>query len=285
MSDYSYEATAKKIPIDGGTLHYNEAGSGPVLLMLHGSGPGVTGWENFSDTLATFAADYRCIVPDFPGYGASDSIAGNPIEVCTSAVMQLMNALDISSAHIIGNSLGGIVAGLFAAYNPDRVDKFVSIGGMGINIFSSFPAEGLTRLSQFAENPTRENIVHWLNSMVYDRSIVTEEMIERRMVQAVEEKTLATTRVLYSQEAIDGMQQAFSGPDATQRIAHLSSIKSPVLLTWGREDRVSPLDMALLPMKLIPNCELHVFPNCGHWSMIERKHEFESVVTAFLART
>ncbi len=284
MTDYSYDATAKSLKTASGTLHYNEAGSGPVLLMLHGSGPGVTGWENFSDTLASFAADYRCIVPDFPGYGASDSVEGNPIEVCVNSVVELLDNLDIKKAHIIGNSLGGIVGGLFAAYHQDRVDKFVTIGGLGINIFSSFPAEGLTRLSQFAENPTREHIVAWLNSMVFDRSLITDELVERRMKQATESKTLETTRVLYSQNALDGMQQVFSGPDATQRIAHLTSIKAPTLLTWGREDRVSPLDMALLPMKLIPNCELHVFPNCGHWSMIERKDEFESLVKAFLAR-
>lgn len=284
MTDYSFEATAKSLNTASGKLHYNEAGSGPVLLMLHGSGPGVTGWENFSDTLASFAADYRCIVPDFPGYGRSDSIAGNPIEVCVNSVVELLDGLKVSKAHIIGNSLGGIVGGLFAAYHQDRVDKFVTIGGLGINIFSSFPAEGLTRLSQFAENPTREHIVAWLQSMVFDRALITDELVDRRMQQALESKTLETTRVLYSQGALDGMQQAFSGPDATQRLAHLTSIKAPTLLTWGREDRVSPLDMALLPMKLIPNCELHVFPNCGHWSMIERKEEFESLVKAFLAR-
>ncbi|MGV0802596.1 alpha/beta hydrolase, partial [Mycolicibacterium elephantis] len=53
---------------------------------------------------------------------------------------------------------------------------------------------------------------------------------------------------------------------------------------WGRDDRVSPLDMALIPMRTIPNAELHVFPNCGHWAMIEAKAAFESTVLAFLAR-
>ena len=284
MTDYSFEATANSFNAPAGKIHYNEAGSGPALLLLHGSGPGVTGWENFSDTLASFAGEYRCIVPDFPGYGKSDSVDGNPIEVCVQSLIALMDGLGIEKAHIIGNSLGGIVGGLFAAYNPNKVDKFVSIGGLGINIFSSFPAEGLVRLSQFAENPTREHIVAWLNSMVYDRAIVTDELIDRRMQQATESKTLETTRVLYSQASLDNMQQMFSGPDATQRLAHLSSITAPTLLTWGREDRVSPIDMALLPMKLIPNCELHVFPQCGHWAMIERKQEFESVVRAFLAR-
>ncbi|GFG80102.1 hypothetical protein MPRG_33780 [Mycobacterium paragordonae] len=58
----------------------------------------------------------------------------------------------------------------------------------------------------------------------------------------------------------------------------------PTLLTWGRDDRVSPLDMAIIPMRTIPNAELHVFPNCGHWAMIEAKAAFESTVLAFLSR-
>ncbi len=59
----------------------------------------------------------------------------------------------------------------------------------------------------------------------------------------------------------------------------------PTLLTWGRDDRVSPLDMALIPMRTIPNAELHVFPNCGHWAMIEAKEAFESTVLGFLTRS
>ena len=64
----------------------------------------------------------------------------------------------------------------------------------------------------------------------------------------------------------------------------LPRIQAPTLLTWGRDDRVTPLDGAIAPLRLIPRCELHVFPNCGHWVMIERKDEFESVVLSFLRR-
>ncbi len=284
MTDYSFDSTANTLKTANGTIHYNEAGNGPALLLLHGSGPGVTGWENFSATLANFAENFRCIVPDFPGYGRSDTVDGNPVQVCVEAAIALLDGLEIEQAHIIGNSLGGMVGAAVAAYHPTRVNRLVSIGGLGLNLFSSFPPEGLVRLSQFAEEPNRENIVSWLQSMVFDRSLITEELIERRLRQATEAKTLETTRQLYSRAALDGMQAMFSGPDASQRIAHLSSIQAPTLLTWGREDRVTPLDMALVPMKLIPNCELHVFPNCGHWAMIERKTEFESAVQAFLTR-
>ena len=71
---------------------------------------------------------------------------------------------------------------------------------------------------------------------------------------------------------------------ATMSIAHLPAIQAPTLLTWGRDDRVNPLDSALIPMRMIPNCEFHAFPNCGHWVMLEQKAAFEATVQAFLTR-
>jgi pimeloyl-ACP methyl ester carboxylesterase len=64
----------------------------------------------------------------------------------------------------------------------------------------------------------------------------------------------------------------------------LGRIQAPTLLCWGRDDRVAPLDGAIAPLRLIPRCELHVFPDCGHWAMLERKAAFESVVLSFLLR-
>ena len=64
----------------------------------------------------------------------------------------------------------------------------------------------------------------------------------------------------------------------------MHKVKCPTLLTWGRDDRVSPPDMSMVPMRLIPKAELHIFPECGHWVMIEAKEAFESTVAAFLAR-
>lgn len=284
MTELSYDSTSRILETEQGNIHYHEAGSGPVLLMIHGSGPGVTGWANFEGNLPLFSQHFRCIVIDLPGYGKSDAVPGNPVLESVMGTLRLLDGLNIDKAHIIGNSLGGIVASQVAAYHPHRVEKLVMIGGIGMNIFSSFPAEGLQLLNEFAENPTRENVVRWLNSMVYDRSLVTEELIEKRLAQATEPKTLESTRALYSREAIEGMQALFSGPDATQRIAHYSSIQAPTLLTWGRDDRVSPIDMALIPMRLIPQCELHTFPKCGHWAMIEAKEAFENVTLAFLTR-
>jgi pimeloyl-ACP methyl ester carboxylesterase len=284
MSAFTFEATSKTHAAEHGSIHYHEAGQGPDLLLIHGSGPGVSGWANFEGNLPVFAEHFRCVIIDLPGYGKSDPVDGDPIGGCVTACLTLMDALDISRTHIIGNSLGGIVGSHIAANCPERVNRFVTIGGIGVNIFSPFPAEGLNLLTEFTEDPTRERIEQWLRSMVFDQSLVTEELIESRFKRATEAVTLATSRKIYARASINAMAEAFRGEHGLQRVAHLGKIQAPTLITWGRDDRVTPMDIALLPMRIMPNAELHVFPNCGHWNMIERKEEFESVVKAFLLR-
>jgi 2-hydroxy-6-oxonona-2,4-dienedioate hydrolase len=265
-------------------IHYHEAGQGPALILIHGSGPGVTGWANFRGNIGVFAQHYHCFIVDLPGYGGSAPVEGNPMATAAQAIIRFMDDKKIDKAHIIGNSLGGLVGSIVAAQHPARVNRFVAIGGIGYNIFTPFPGEGITLLSEFAENPTRENLVRWLRSMVYDESLITEALIEERMKQALEPNTLASTRALYSKAALNGLKAMNAGPNAAASFAHLASIQAPTLLTWGRDDKVSAMDRALVPMRMVPNCELHVFSNCGHWTMIERKAEFENVVLAFLAR-
>lgn len=269
---------------DGRRIAYHVFGEGPPLLLLHGSGPGVTGLENFAGNIGAFSPHFKTYVLDLPGYGHSDPAPGIPDVAATDSVVSFMDALKIESACIVGNSFGGIVGARLAAFHPARVRKLVTIGGFGFGIFCAFPNEGINLLMEFAENPTRDRIVQWLRSMVYDPALVTEDLIERRLAQAMEPKTLATMRQMYSREALAAMKALFSGPMALKSIEFASAISCPTLLCWGRDDRVTMLDRALLPMRFIPKAELHVFHDCGHWAMIERKAEFEQTVTGFLLR-
>ena len=277
----TYENTSKTIQLQHGELHYHEVGEGPCLLLIHGSGPGVTGWANYQNNLEFFSEKFRCIVIDLPGYGKSAPVEGDPVSSCVSVCVSFLESLQISSVHIIGNSLGGIVGSHIAAQCPTLVSSFTTIGGIGLNIFTAFPGEGLNLLTAFTEEPTKERMEVWLRSMVYDQSLISDELVESRFAQAIEPKTLATTRKLYSREAIQHIARARQ-QFATKTLEHLPSIQAPTLITWGRDDRVSPMDISLIPMRLIPNCELHVFPNCGHWAMIECKDQFEALVMSFI---
>ena len=286
MTDLTYEETLHEITTDAGILRYHEAGpiDGPPLLLLHGSGPGVTGWRNFRGVLGTFAEFFRCLILEFPGFGVSDDFGGHPMVTALDAVARFVDALGLDTVDIVGNSMGGGVALNFAIAHPERVHRLVTIGGIGRNILTPAPAEGIRLLQEFTEEPTRERLIRWLHSMVYDPAIVTEELIEERWTHATDPDTLAGARRMYGKEAFAQLMKVMESSKGPQPWAAMHRVKAPTLITWGRDDRVSPLDMAMIPMRTIPNAELHVFPNCGHWTMIEAKEAFESAVLAFLLR-
>lgn len=281
MSSLTFTGTSRTLELEHGTLHYHEGGTGPALILLHGSGPGVNGWLNFGANLPALTEHFRCLVVDMPGYGDSDAGSGHPIEVAVAALVEFMDKLDLEKALFLGNSLGAIVASYIAARHPKRVARLCMIGGVGLNLYSPFPNEGINLLVDFTESPTRERLVAWLQSMVYDPAIITEAIIEDRWQRATNPKTLEVNRKIYSRAAMKALADTQA---KTQPWLHLPEISCPVLLTWGRDDRVSSVDRSIIPMRVIPNCELHIFPNCGHWVMIEKKAEFESVALAFLLR-
>ena len=278
------EHPLREIETPKGVLRYYDAGDGPALLFLHGSGPGVTGWRNFRGVLPTFAAHYRCLILEFPGFGVSDDFGGHPMVTAQGAVKPFLDALDVPRVDVIGNSMGGGVGINFAIHQPDRIGKLVTIGGIGTNVFSPGPSEGIRLLQDFTEEPTRQRLVDWLRSMVYDEALVTDELIEERWALATDPPTLESARRMYGKAAFAQMMAMMRAADVPMPWAQMHKVACPTLLTWGRDDRVSPLDMSLIPMRTIPNAELHVFPSCGHWAMIEAKQAFESTVLAFLQR-
>jgi 2-hydroxy-6-oxonona-2,4-dienedioate hydrolase len=280
----TFEETSKIMERPEGALHYHEAGEGPPLLLLHGSGPGVSGWANFGANLPVLARIFRCLVLDLPGYGRSAPVAGHPVLVAASAVRGFLAGLGIPRTHILGNSYGAIVGANIAAHSPEMVERFATVGGFGFTPFSAFPAEGIIRLVEFVEEPTRERLVAWMRSMVFSETVLTDAMIDARFKTAHEPAVMATSKVMYTRAGIAAIAERMQGPEGMADLAYLSRIAAPTLIIWGRDDRVNPLDGALLPMRAIPNCELHVFPKCGHWAMIERKAEFEQVVIGFLTR-
>lgn len=275
----------RELVTEHGILRYREAGDGPPLVLLHGSGPGVSGWRNFGRNLPVFAREYRTFVLEFPGFGVSDDFgAPHPMMSARTAVTAFLDGLSLDRVRLIGNSMGGFIATDFALSAPERVEKLVTVGGAGTSVLSPMPGEGIIRLSEFVENPTRDSLIAWLHSMVYDRALVTEEMIEERWAQATEPATLASAKQMYGAAALEQMSKAAASSDASPSWANLGRLTAPTLITWGRDDRVSPVDMSLIPMRTLPRGEVHIFPNCGHWVMIEQKEAWESVVTAFLRR-
>jgi pimeloyl-ACP methyl ester carboxylesterase len=283
MSELTFESTSRFLDTAKGKLHYHVAGDGPPLLMLHGSGPGVSSWANFRGNLPVFAGHFTTYMLDMPGFGKSYSPDGNPMMAAPGAVLDFLDGLGLGPLPIIGNSMGGSVASRIAADHPERVSRLAVIGGVGLGLLSPSPPEGIKLLVEFVENPTRERLVKWMESMVYDTAILTDEFVQMRWESANDPRTAADIKRLYNRQLLEGMRRgrAFGAVDA---VTTMTKIKAPTLVMFGRDDRVTPLDSSLGALRLIAKCELHVFYDCGHWAMIERKDEFESTVLAFLLR-
>jgi 4,5:9,10-diseco-3-hydroxy-5,9,17-trioxoandrosta-1(10),2-diene-4-oate hydrolase len=268
------------------TLNYYEAGAptelggGLPLVMLHGGGPGASAWSNFGPALPRFAASFRTLIVDQPGFGGSDKppVEGNYYRHAADHVVALLDELGIGRVHLLGNSLGGGTAMRFALSHPDRVGRLVLMGpgGLSLNLFHADPTEGVQRLMDFGANPTREALRAFISTMVVNQDLVTDELVEERFADATGPG---------AQEAMRDMGMSFWNPETAEdgmlwREAH--RLRRPTLLTWGREDRVNPIDGAFAALKLIPKAQLHVFPNCGHWAQIEAAEEFAEVTTVFL---
>ncbi|WP_297617304.1 alpha/beta fold hydrolase [Nocardia sp.] len=282
----TYENTKREVRTDQGVIRYHEAGDGPPLLLLHGSGIGVTGWRNYRGNLAVFAEHFHCYVLEFPGFGVSDPVerGGHPVLTAGDAVIRFMDALGIESAPMIGNSMGGVVAVNVAIKHPARVEKVISIGGVGASIFSANPSEGTRLLQEFADSPSREGLLRWLNCMVYAPETVTDDIVEERWAVANQPDSHQTLEAMYGSESFALQQQFLANSPTPPYWSMLHKVQCPTLLTWGGDDRQCPPDMAMIPLRLIPEAELHVFPKCGHWVMIEAKQAFERVSLEFLQR-
>lgn len=271
------------------TLAYYEAGperaeigGGLPLVMLHGGGPGASSWSNFGPALSGFAEDFRTILVDQPGFGGSDkpSVVGNYYRFSAAHVLALLDELGIEKVHLLGNSLGGGTAMRLALMAPERVGRLVLMGpgGLSLNLFHADPTEGVKRLMEFGAAPSREALRAFISTMVVDQDLVTDELVEERFADATAPG---------AQQAMASMGMSFWNPETAEdgmlwREAH--RLRKHTLLTWGREDRVNPLDGAMAALKLIPKAQLHVFPQCGHWAQIEAAEEFREVTTAFLRR-
>jgi 4,5:9,10-diseco-3-hydroxy-5,9,17-trioxoandrosta-1(10),2-diene-4-oate hydrolase len=265
-------------------LHYRDDGihKGVPVVMLHGGGPGASGWSNFRRNYPVFAGRFRTLVVDQPGYGRSDKppVKGNYFTFAADALAGLLDELGIDQVHLVGNSLGGGTAVRFALNYPERAGRLVLMGpgGLSLNVLAADPTEGIKRLTEFAAppGPSREKMAAFLRALVFDQALITDDLIDERYAAACDPEALA---------AMTSLGASFFAKDSFEdgmlwREAH--RLRNRVLLIWGREDRVNPVDGALVALKLIRHAQLHVFGGCGHWVQLEKYAEFNRLAMAFL---
>jgi 4,5:9,10-diseco-3-hydroxy-5,9,17-trioxoandrosta-1(10),2-diene-4-oate hydrolase len=283
------EATSRIAETAMMRLHYHEAGpgqdvvaSGLPLVLLHGGGPGASAWSNFGRNLPAFAQRFRALTPDQPGFGRSDApqVEGNYFTFSARALASLLDTLEIDRVNLVGNSLGGGTAVRFALDYPARAAKLVLMGpgGLSLNVFAPDPTEGISRLAAFAAppGPSKEKMAAFLRTLVFDQRLITDELVDERFALASTPEAIA---------AMAALGMSFYDPATAEdgmlwREVH--RLRNDVLLIWGREDRVNPLDGALIALKQIRKAQLHVFGGCGHWAQLEKFNQFNRLVLDFL---
>ena len=259
---------------NGIKTNYLEAGTGDPVVLIHGSGPGVTSYANWRLVLPALAENFRVVAPDMVGFGFSERPANIEYGVQTWAdqVVGLMDTLELPKAHLVGNSFGGAIALRIAAQHPDRVGKLVLMGSMGV----PFPiTEGLDRV--WGYQPSFENMRKVLDVFAYSRDLVNDELAEVRYRGSIQPGFQESFAAMFPAPRQRWVEAMCTPEDQIRRLPHRT------LIVHGREDQVIPLQTSLRLMELIDNADLSVFSHCGHWSMIERTADFNRSVSEFFS--
>lgn len=270
--------TSRTVRTKDWTLHYEEAGTGHPVILLHGSGPGATGWSNFSGNIEALAQHFHVYAVDMPGWGQSDAATVDRLDH-VEAALQFMDALGIEKAAFVGNSMGGATSMRFATEHPDRISHLVTMGPPtpGPKLFAAGdgPSEGLKVLIEAYRNPKPETMGKLIEIMVYDKQFATPELLAAR-------SDAALARPEHLENYLAGLPKGAPIPKWV-RLEDLPKVEVPTLLIHGRDDRVVSYEHSLMLLALIPNSRLVVLNHCGHWAMIEHPDEFNRLVTDFIA--
>jgi pimeloyl-ACP methyl ester carboxylesterase len=259
---------------NGIKTNYLEAGQGDPVVLIHGSGPGVTSYANWRLVLPALAENFRVLAPDMVGFGFSERPANIEYGVQTWAdqVVGLMDTLELPTAHLVGNSFGGAIALRIATQHPDRVGKLVLMGSMGV----PFPiTEGLERV--WGYEPSFENMRKVLDVFAYSRDLVNDELAEVRYRGSIQPGFQESFAAMFPAPRQRWVEAMCTPEDDIRRLPHRT------LIVHGREDQVIPVQTSLRLMELIDNADLSVFSHCGHWSMIERTEDFNRNVSEFFS--
>lgn len=252
---------------------YLEGGAGDAVVLLHGSGPGVSARSTWQPTFGALAAGHRVLAPDLAGFGATERRPGfrYGLRAWLLQVVGFLDALRLERASLVGNSLGGALALALATHSPQRFDRLVLVGSAGLK----FPVTpGLEAI--WGYEPGRAAMRRVLEVMAYDGGLVTDDVVEARYLASVEPgvgEAFATMFPAPHQRWVDAM----ATPE--DRIA---ALPQPTLLIHGRDDRVVPVSCAYRLAELIDRAQLQVYGRCGHWALVERADDVNGLVAQFL---
>ena len=246
---------------------------GGTVLLIHGSGPGVSAWANWRLTIPFLAERFRVIAPDMVGFGYTErSVPTYDLATWTRHAVGVLDALEIDHAHVVGNSFGGSLALSLAIHHPGRVRRLGLMGAVGVP-FDITP--GLDAV--WGYQPSVEAMAQLLQLFTATPIDNVDDLAELRYRASVQ----------------PGFQESFEAmfPAPRQRwvdaMAHrdedIAGLTNPTIIFHGREDQIIPLSNSLRLFELLPDAQMHLFGQCGHWTQIEHADDFNRILADFLS--
>ncbi len=267
--------TGEFVTLDNGlTLHYLDIGSGPVVIWLHGSGPGASGYSNFKGNYPLFEkAGFRNIVIDLPGFGRSDKPdnVNYDLEFFVDNLKSLLDRIGVHKATLLGNSLGGAIALGTALDYPELIDKLILMAPGGVEDRETyFQMEGIARMVKvYAQGPMGiEQMRQVMDLQLFDNSQLQESLLAERVAVA-----LTQPPNLFSTMMVPNMT------------GQLHSIQAPILGFWGANDLFNPPKGCFKILDNAPNARFIMLNRCGHWVQVEHQSLFNRECIEFLTNT
>jgi pimeloyl-ACP methyl ester carboxylesterase len=236
-----------QVMIAGHRMHYEVEGpvGGPVVVLVHGLGSRAEDWRNLAPYLAK--AGFRVYLPDLIGYGRSEKPPDFSYSVRDEAVVvtDFLEALGLNQVSLGGWSMGGAIAQHVAAAHPERVTRLMLFDSAGIFVLPKWDTRLFT--------PTTPAELDQLNTLLMPYPRKVPGFVARDILRVSNQRAWIIHRALATM---------LTGQDATDNL--LPQLKMPVLIVWGAEDKITPVDQGETMHKLIPQSEFDVIPGCGH---------------------
>ncbi|MDQ7905271.1 alpha/beta hydrolase [Phytohabitans sp. ZYX-F-186] len=274
----TYDSTHRIVHTPDYEIQINEAGEGHPVLLIHGTGPGATGWSNFAPNIEPLSRRFRVVAVTMPGWGESSrqSVASGFDQ--GEAVKQLMDALGIERAAVVGNSMGGGIGIIMTARWPERVSHLITMGSgvWGVNVLSpAGMSEGFKVLVETYHDPSPANFKRLVQVMCFDPAFATDDLADQRSRAALAHPEhlgdwLDRAKVGLGQEAFMSAAGA------------LSTSSVPALVIHGRDDRTVHWELSLRAMSMIQDSRMVLLNRCGHWAQLEHAAEFNRLVAEFV---
>lgn len=273
------ETTAELLPRgrmievgDGLQLHMNIVGEGYPVVLIHGSGPGASGWSNFKQNLKAFTdKGYQCVIPDLIGYGYSSKPDFDyTLDMFASTLADALRSTGIEKCALVGNSMGGTISMRMALDYPDLVERIVLMAPGGLYELDYYRRQpGIVRMLPVLTAPgglTRDALREVFRFMFHDASLLNDRLIEERFTIAELQNDAIYTR-WFIPSLVD----------------EIGAIEQPILGLWGMNDQFCPVESALILMERARNGRLVLQTGCGHWFQVEQQPLFEREVLGFLS--